>query len=76
MLWSKVVLDITLNLKSIKILINPPFHLNVSRNIGKIFSRLLGKRFPKTHQLHKLFNYNNVKFSYTLHEKQHFCKNA
>ena len=76
MLWSKVVWNITLNLKDIKILINPQFYLNVSTNIGKIFFRLLDKRFPKTHQLHKLFNYKNVKFSYTLQEKQNFCKNA
>ena len=31
--------------------------------VEKFFS-LLGKHFPKTHQLHKLFNRNNVEFSY------------
>ena len=44
---------------------NPPFSLNVSTNIGKKFFSLLGKHFPKTHQLHKLFNRNNVKISYS-----------
>ena len=44
---------------------NPPFSLNVSTNIGKKFFSLLGKHFPKTYQLHKLFNRNNVKVSYS-----------
>ena len=34
-------------------------------NIGKKFFSLLDKHFPKTHQLHKLFNRNNVKVSYS-----------
>ena len=33
-------------------------------SVKKFFS-LLGKHFPKTHQLHKLFNRNNVKVSYS-----------
>lgn len=33
--------------------------------MGKKFFNLLGKDFPKTHQLHKLFNCNNVKVSYS-----------
>ena len=44
---------------------NPPFSLNVSTNISKKFFSLLGKHFPKMHQLHKLFNHNNVKVSYS-----------
>ena len=44
---------------------NPPFSLNVSTNIGKKLFSLLGKHFPKTHQLHELFNRNNVKVSYS-----------
>ena len=44
---------------------NPPFTLNVSTNIGKKFFILLGKHFPKAHQLHKLFNRNNVKVGYS-----------
>ena len=44
---------------------NPPFSLNISTNIGKKLFSLLGKHFPITHQLHKLFNRNNVKVSYS-----------
>ena len=44
---------------------NPPFSLNVSTNIGKKFFNLLGNHFPKTYQLQKLFNRNNVKVSYS-----------
>ena len=44
---------------------NPPFSLNVSTNVGREFFSLLGKHFSKTHQLHKLFNRNNVKVSYS-----------
>ena len=43
---------------------NPPFNRSVSTDIGKKFFSLLGKHFPKAHQLHKLFNHNNVKVSY------------
>ena len=55
----------TKNRKRKIIWFNPPFSLNVSTNIGKKFFSLLGKHFPKTHQLHKLFNRNNVKVSYS-----------
>ena len=44
---------------------NPPFSLNVLTNIGKNFFSLLDKHFPKTHQLHELFNRNNLKVSYS-----------
>ena len=44
---------------------NPGFSLNVSTNIGKNFFSLSGKHFPKMHQLHKLFNRNNIKVSYS-----------
>ena len=33
--------------------------------MGIKFFSLLGKHFPKTHQLHKLFNRNNVKVTYS-----------
>ena len=33
-------------------------------SVKKLFS-LLGKHFPKTHQLHKLFNRNNVKVRFS-----------
>ena len=55
----------TKNRKRKIIWFNPPFSLNVLKNIGKKFFSLLGKHFPKTHQLHKLFNHNNVKVSYS-----------
>ena len=55
----------TKNRKRKIIWFNPPFSLDVSTNIGKKFFSLLGKHFPKTHQLHKLFNRNNVKVSYS-----------
>ena len=44
---------------------NPPFSLNVSTYIGKNFFSPLGKHFPRTHQLHKFFNGNNAKVSYS-----------
>ena len=46
-------------------MVQPFISFNVSTNIGKKFFSLLGKDFPKTHQLHKLFNSNNVKVSYS-----------
>lgn len=44
---------------------NPPFSLNVKSNIGRIFLKLLEKHFPKQNKLHKIFNRNNVKISYS-----------
>ena len=32
--------------------------------VNTVFFSLLGKHFPKTHQLHKLLNRNNAKVSY------------
>ena len=61
---TSTVANNTKNRKRNIIWFNPPFSLNVSTNIGKKFFSLLGKHFPKTHQLHKLFNRNNVKVSY------------
>ena len=55
----------TINRKRKIIWFNPPFSLNVSTNIGKTFFSVLDQHFPKTHQLHKLFNQNNVKVSYS-----------
>ena len=45
--------------------LNPSYSFHVSTNIGKKFFSLLSKHFPKTHQLYKLFNHNNVKVSYS-----------
>ena len=44
--------------------LNPAFRFNISTNIGKKFFNLLDKHFPKTDQLLKLFNRNNVEVSY------------
>ena len=74
--WRKVDLNIRLHFKDIVvnntknrkgkvIWFNPPFSLNFSTNIDKKFFSLLGKHFPKTHQLHEFFDRNNVKVSYS-----------
>ena len=44
---------------------NPPFNKNVRTNIGKIFIKLIKKHFPKHHKLHKIFNSNTIKLSYS-----------
>ena len=41
---------------------NPPFSLNV---ITKIFLKLVKRRFPKENPLHKIFNKNTLKVSYS-----------
>ena len=43
---------------------NPPFSKSVVTNIGKTFLRLIDKRFPPHHKLHKLFNRKSIKISY------------
>ena len=44
---------------------NPPFNLDVSTNVAKIFMNLIEKHFPRSSKLHKIFNENTVKVSYT-----------
>ena len=44
---------------------NPPFSLNVKTNVAKKFLKIVDKNFPKSHKLHKLFNRNNLKVSYS-----------
>ena len=44
---------------------NPPYSKNVKTNIGKTFLQLVSKHFPKTHDMHKIFNKNTVKISYS-----------
>ena len=44
---------------------NPPFSKNVRTNVGKIFISLVKKHFPSHHKLHKIFNKNNMKVSYS-----------
>ena len=44
---------------------NLPYSKNVKTNIGKTFLQLLSKHFPKDHEMHKIFNKNTVKISYS-----------
>ena len=44
---------------------NPPFSKNVKTNVGKCFLSLIDQHFPKSHPLHKIFNRNTLKLSYS-----------
>ena len=44
---------------------NPPFNKGVSTNIAKRFLLLIDKHFPQRSTLHKVFNRNTVKVSYS-----------
>jgi hypothetical protein len=44
---------------------NPPFSTSVKTNIGKIFFRLLKKHFHTGHPMHRIYNKNTVKISYS-----------
>ncbi len=44
---------------------NPPYSKNVKTNIARKFLQLVDKHFPKTSRLHKIFNRNNIKVSYS-----------
>lgn len=44
---------------------NPPYSLSVATNIGGKFLNIISREFPKNHVLHKLFNRNHVKVSYS-----------
>ena len=44
---------------------DPPYSMNVKKNVAKKFLNLLDKFLPKSHKFHKLFNRNNVKVSYS-----------
>ena len=44
---------------------NLPYSKNVITKVGKFFLSLIYKQFPPHHKLHKLFNRNNVKISYS-----------
>ena len=44
---------------------NPPYCRLVNINIGKVFIKLVNKHFPKDNPLHKIFNKNNLKVSYS-----------
>ena len=44
---------------------NPPFNLDVSTNVAKIFLNLIEKHFPGSSKLYKIFNKSTVKVSYS-----------
>ena len=44
---------------------NPPFSKNVKTNVAQRFLKLLDKHFPRSSKLHKIFNRNSVKVSYS-----------
>lgn len=44
---------------------NPPYSKNVATNIGQQFLKILREEFPPHNILHKIFNKNTVKISYS-----------
>ena len=44
---------------------NPPYSSTVKTNVGKLFLKLVKQHFPKGHKLHKIFNKNTIKVSYS-----------
>ena len=44
---------------------NPPYSQNVETKVGKCFLQLVDKHFPKSNPLHKIFNRNTLKLSYS-----------
>ena len=76
MLWRKVGSKLILNTPKNQwqkpknrsqtiIWFNSPFNKAVSTNIAKIFLWLINRHFPKSHRLHKIFNRNTAKVSYS-----------
>ena len=57
---------------------NPPFSKNVSTNIGckKFLNGLINKHFPPQNKLHKIFNRNTLKLSYSVHYGKNKNKNT
>ena len=44
---------------------NPPYSMDVRTNIGKTFLKSITKHFPNGNSLHKIFNKNTFKVSYS-----------
>ena len=44
---------------------NPPFNKNLLTDLGKKFLKLIDKHFPRGSRLHKIFNRNTIKLSYS-----------
>ena len=47
---------------------NPPFNKSVTTSVAKRFLNLVHRHFPKTNTLHKTFNRNTIKVSYSCTE--------
>ena len=45
--------------------LNPRFSKKVATKIGRYFLNLIDNHFPRDHKLHKMFNRNNTKVSYS-----------
>ena len=45
--------------------LNPPYSKNVLTNVGQSFLKIIHEEFPADHPLHKIFNRNTVKISYS-----------
>ena len=45
--------------------LEPPFSINVKKNIGKAFLELERNHFPRSHKFNKIFNSNTIKISYS-----------
>lgn len=48
---------------------NPRFSQSIQTNVAKSFHPLIDKNFTKSHKLHKIFNRNNHKVSYSCNTK-------
>ena len=48
---------------------NPPFSLNIKTNAEKMFLQLIDTHFRPTNKLHKIFNRNTVKVTYSCIQK-------
>ena len=44
---------------------NPPYNQSVSTNLTQTFLKLIDKHFPRSNRLHKIFNRNTIKVSYS-----------
>ena len=44
---------------------NPLYNMEVTNNVDKEFFKLLKRNFPATDPLHKIFNKNSIKLSYS-----------
>ena len=44
---------------------NPPYSKNPKTNVGRSFLSLIDHHFPKSNPLHKIFNRNTLKLSYS-----------